>query len=142
MTVIQALTIERTYKNNGAHAQQVVDYTLTGSIRPHDNVKWDEGSDIPELNMSVKSDRFTLASDLIGETLEAKVNDYFERTASTSWAYASNDGQIYIMNRNEFYAFLMLFCSLQKDSTKNGGRMKVRFGHETARVKMWLGAQA
>ena len=141
MTVIQALTIERTYKNNGSHAQQVVDYTLTGMVRPHDNCKWNEGSDIPELNMSVKADRFTLASDLAGETIGEKIADYFSRTASTAWAYMSNEGQIYIMNRNEFFAFLMLFCSLQRDSTKNGGKMKVRFAHETAKVREWLRAQ-
>ena len=141
MTTIQSITIERTYKNNGQHSQQTVDFTLTGQLRKADNHKWNIESDIPELNMSVKADRFTLASDLMGETLDQMVNDYFNRTASTSWAYLTNEGQIYIMNRIEFYMFLMLFCTLERDSTKNGGRVKVRFAHETAKVREWLRAQ-
>ena len=138
MTAIITKTIERTYKNNGSHAQQVLDFTLTGNIRPHDHCKWNEGSDIPEFDMSVKSDRFTLASDLIGETMEEKINDYFNRTASKSFAYVATTGIAYIMNAIEFREFLMTFCSMQRDSMKNGGRMKVRFAHETKKVLQWF----
>lgn len=141
MTTIQSITINRTYKNNGQHSQQTVDFTLTGQLRKADNHKWNIESDIPELNMSVKADRFTLASDLMGETLSQKVSDYFNCTASTSWAYITTEGQIYIMNRIEFHMFLMLFGTLERDSTKNGGKIKVRFAHETAKVREWLRAQ-
>ena len=75
MTAIICKTIDRTYANNGQHSQQMLDYTLTGQIRKADHLKWDKGSDIPEYAMSVKSARFTLATDLIGETLEDKVED-------------------------------------------------------------------
>jgi predicted PolB exonuclease-like 3'-5' exonuclease len=119
----------------------VVDFTLTGNIRKADNHKWDADSDIPELNMSVKSARFTLAYALNGETKEEKINDYFSRVKSTSWAYITTEGQIYIMNRIEFHMFLMLFCTLERDSTKNGGKVKVRFAHETAKVREWLRGQ-
>jgi hypothetical protein len=37
--------------------------------------------------------------------------------------------------------FLMLFCTLERDSTKNGGKVKVRFAHETAKVREWLRGQ-
>ena len=141
MTTYTAISIERTYRNNGTHAQQVVDYTLTGQIRKADNRKWNESSDIPELLMSVKADRFTLASDLVGETICEKVEDYFNRVASVNWAYLANNGTIYIMNRSEFKAFLLRFAKLEKDSTKNGGKMKVRFPHETEMVRQWLMAQ-
>lgn len=141
MTTYTAISIERTYKNNGIHAQQVVDFTLTGQIRKADNRKWNEGSDIPELLMSVKTDRFTLASDLAGETICEKIEDYFNRVRSVNWAYLANNGTIYIMNRSEFKAFLLRFAKLEKDSTKNGGRMKVRFPHETEMVRQWLMAQ-
>lgn len=141
MTMIQALTIERTYTNNGQHAQQVADFTLTGNIRKADNHKWTAESDIPELNMSVKSDRFTLAYSLDGETKADKINYYFENVCSTSWAYVTNEGQIYIMNRIEFYEFLMTFTSLQKMSSKNGGHYTVKLNHETNKVREWLKAQ-
>lgn len=142
MTIVKALEINRTYTNNGQHAQQVVDFTLTGNIRKADNHKWDADSDIPELNMSVKSDRFTLAYRLEGETKAEKINDYFNRVCSTSWAYISNEGLIYIMNRVEFYEFLMAFTSLQKQSSKNGGHYTVKLNHETQKVRDWLYHQA
>ena len=141
MTVIKATEITRTYTNNGQHKQQVVDYTLTGNIRKADNGKWDATSDIPELNMSVKSDRFTLAYRLEGETKEAKINDYFERVQSTSWAYINNENEIYIMNKIEFYAFLMAFTSLQKQCSKYVGHYTVKLYHETNKVREWLKAQ-
>lgn len=142
MTVIKSTTIDRIYKNNGQHAQYVADYTLTGQVRKADNIHWACGSDIPELKMSVKSARATLASDLIGETIADKVNDYFNRTASTVWAYVTKDETIYIMDGIEFRQFIMTFATMQKDSTKNGGRMKVRFPHESHKVIEWLGSKA
>lgn len=141
MTVIQALEINRTYTNNGQHAQQVVDFTLTGNIRKADNHKWDADSDIPELNMSVKSARFTLAYSLNGETKEEKIADYFNRVKSTSWAYMTNEGVIYIMNRVEFYAFLMFCTALQKSSSSNGGHYTIKQNHETQKIRDWLKAQ-
>lgn len=142
MTTYKSLTIERTYINNGQHLQQVVDYTLTGKIRKADNKPWQYESDIPELLISVKSARATIASNLIGETLADKVNDYFDRVASVNWAYIAKDGTIYIMNTIEFREFVMTFATLQRDSTKNGGRMKVRLPHETKKVIEWLNQKA
>lgn len=141
MTVYNALTIERTYKNNGQHAQQVVDFTLTGHIRRADNHKWTEDSDIPELNMSVKSARFTLAYRLEGETKEEKINYYFENVKSTAWAYMDTEGHIYVMNRNEFYAFLMFCTALYRSSSSNGGIVTLKQNHETAKIREWLKAQ-
>jgi hypothetical protein len=142
MQKLQAITIHRTYTNNGQHLQQVVDFTVTGLIRKADNKPWNMESDIPEYMMSVKSARATIASDLIGETLLDKVNDYFTRVASVNWAYITKDGWIYIMNMREFREFVMTFATLQRDSTKNGGRMKVRLPHETKKVIEWLSQRA
>ena len=140
MTTIQALEITRTYANNGQHSQQVVDFTLTGNIRKADNHKWDADSDIPELNMSVKSPRFTLAYALNGETKEEKIADYFSRVKSTSWAYITTEGIIYIMNRVEFYEFLMFCTDLQRSSSSNGGHYTIRQNHETQKIRNWLKA--
>lgn len=138
MTTIKAREINRIYTNNGQHSQQVVDYTLTGNIRKADNHKWNEESDIPELNMSVKSARFTLAYALEGETREDKINYYFENVKSTSWAYMDTEGNIYIMNRNEFYAFLMFCTTMQLSSSKNGKHYVVKQNHETQKIRDWL----
>lgn len=141
MTTIKALEINRTYTNNGQHSQQVVDFTLTGNIRKADNHKWDVDSDIPELNMSVKSPRFTLAYSLEGETKEEKINYYFSKVKSTSWAYITTEGDIYIMNRIEFYEFLMLWTGLYKASSSNGGHYTIKQNHETNKIREWLKAQ-
>ena len=126
--------------NKGQQKQVEVDFTLTNQIRKADHVPFDKGSDIPELNISVKSARFTLAAILYGDTLEAKVTDYFNRVQSTTWAYATEDGYIYLMNKQEFAEFLLLSCSLQKASSKNGGTKVVRMGTETRAVIQWLEA--
>lgn len=105
------------------------------------NTPFNEGSDIEPLKMSVKSARFTLASTLHGDTKEEKITDYFERTASTSWAYVARNGNIYIMNKTEFTELLNQFCSLQRASTKNGGQMTVRMRTETKKMREWLEGQ-
>lgn len=138
MTAIICKTIDRTYANNGQHSQQMLDFTLTGQIRKADHLKWDKGSDIPEYAMSVKSARFTLATDLIGETLEDKVNNYFARVLSTSWAYVTKDGTAYIMNAIEFKAFLLAFGTISRMSSRNGGQMAVKGGHESKKMVEWL----
>lgn len=142
MTVYAIANINRTYKNNGQHQQQALTYTLLGEMRKADNIDWTKDSDIPEYRMSVKADRFTLAAGLRGECLTDMVEDYFERTASNCWAYCSNNGKAYIMDHIEFYIFLMRFCKVDRDSTKNGGKLKVRLPHETSAVTAWLEARA
>ena len=141
MTVYAIANINRTYKNNGQHQQQALTYTLLGEMRKADNIDWTKDSDIPEYRMSVKADRFTLAAGLQGECLTDMVEDYFERTASNCWAYCSNNGKAYIMEADEFYHFLMKFCKVDRDSTKNGGKLKVRLPHETRAVTEWLEAR-
>lgn len=101
------------------------------------------GSDIESLHMSVKSARFTLASGNInhGETLEEKVADYIDRTASDCVAYVTNDLVAFIMNLAEFAEFMLTFCKLEAESSKNGGLMKVKCGHESAKLLRWLNAR-
>lgn len=134
--------IHRTYTNNGQHAQQMLDFTLTGQLRKADHLKWDKGSDIPEYCMSVKSARFTLATDLIGETLEAKVDNYFERVPSTSWAYVTKSGEAFIMNRTEFRTFLLTFGTMSRMSSRNGGQIAVKGKHEGKEMLEWLSHKA
>lgn len=142
MKMIICKTIERTYSNNGQHCQQMLDFTLTGQVRKADHLKWDKGSDIPEFSMSVKSARFTLAVDLIGETLEDKVDNYFARVLSTAWAYVTKSGEAYIMNRDEFRTFLLTFGTMSRMSSRNGGQIAVKGGHESRKMIEWLSQQA
>ena len=131
-------------RNFGAYAESVVAYDVTGEIRTHDHVPFDKGSDIPELNASVKSARFTLASANLsnGNTLEEKINDYFNRVASNLFIYVTKDLTAYYMDANEFRAFLEKFTTLQRESEKNGNGMKVRAKSESKAMKQWLAIRA
>lgn len=139
MKVVKLNSIKRQYKNNGQHAEQLADYALTGQVRKADRLAFDKGSDIPELDASVKSARFTLASTLEGETLEEQLKDYFSRTASKITVYVSLELETaFLMDMEEFRTFLETFCKLQRSSSKSGGKQVVRMGTETKKVQAWL----
>jgi hypothetical protein len=106
--------------NNGMYAQAIADFTLMKKDRASDSVKFDEGSDIPELNVSVKAERFTLALNVNGETVAEQVTDYLNRVHSTGWIYVSKNGYGYGMNKAEFTEFLKIGC--RSSLTDTSGR--------------------
>lgn len=140
MYTIKVKHLPQQYKNQGSHKEQCVAYTLTGEIRKHDRIQFDQGSDIPEYNASVKSSHFTLASGKInmGNTLEEKIADYFNRTVSTLFIYVTNEFDAYMMNATEFKQFLLAFGKLERDSKKHGGYLKVRVPRENKQMLQWL----
>lgn len=145
MEIIKVASIPRTYKNNGQHAEQALCYTLTGEIRKADKVPFDKASDIPEYAISVKSSRFTLASAKanFGDTFEEKLTDFVNRVHSTRFAYVSLANMVaYVMNIEEFADFVRNFCTLAKESTSNGGGMKIRCKKESKTMIDWLEALA
>ena len=143
MTTIQTKNIS-TYTNAGARAEQNLIYTICGQIRAHDSVPFDKGSDYPEWHMSIKSSRFTLASGhmMKSTTFSGQIEEYFKRTASKVWAYVTEQGTAYIMNETEFRTFLYTFGKFEQDSTRNGGKYKVRFPRETKAMLAWLAMRA
>lgn len=141
MKTIHLVNVPRTYSNNGQHAQQVLDFNLTGQLRKHDHVKWNEGSDIPERLMSVKSSKATLMSGSQCEsTLYTEIiEEYFLKVASVQFAYVTADFQTaYIMNAVEFREFVTQFTYLTRESSKNGGAVKIRFRQESSKMLYWL----
>ena len=46
------------------------------------------------------------------------------------------------MNETEFRAFLYTFGKFEQDSTRNGGKYKVRFPRETKAMLAWLAMRA
>ena len=141
MKVITCETITRTYTNNGQHAEQTLAYTLTHEIRSHDHVPFDEGSDIPEFHMSVKSSKASLMSGnrCTAQTKEGIIQEFIERSASTCFAYVASDfAKAYVMDAIEFTEFCMLFAGLSRESTRNGGKVKVQLRAESKRMREWL----
>lgn len=121
--------------NNGMYAQARVDYTLTEKIRKPDSISFDKGSDIPELRISVKAERFTLATNVNGTTVDEQIADYLSRVHSTGWVFVSKSGYGYGMNKAEFTEFLKIGCraSLSDTSGKRGEpKQKVVRGSEEA----------
>lgn len=128
--------------NAGINAEQSLHYFLHGYTTAHDSRRFDEASDID--NISVKSAHFTLVQGglLNGSELEPMVDDYFSRVHSTEFAYVARDFTVYMMNAKEFREFLMAFCTVERDSYKNGGKLKVRARSESKKMMNWLNERA
>lgn len=140
MTHIKVTEIERQYANFGNHAEQCLTYMLTGELRTHDHIRYDKGSDIPEFHMSVKSAKFTLMSGNLCESqdFDGIVEEFFQKTASEQFAYITQDMVAYIMTATEFREFVYNFCRLERESSQNGGRYKVKMRMESKKVIEFL----
>lgn len=132
-----------TASNKGIRAEQNADFLFMGEVNAkHDNVPYNMGSDIKALHISVKSSRFTLASGkaMQAQDFEGQLTEYMANTVSTQVCYMAMNMVAYVMNMAEFEAFVRTFCTLQKDSSKNGGKYKIRCKHESRKMIAWLEA--
>jgi hypothetical protein len=130
MNTITLKEIERTYKNNGQHAEQVARFTLTGKIEKADNLPHEFGGDIG--NLQVKSARATVCRGL-------DITKYLDNDGATAWGYVSEDFKtMYIMNRKEWEKFIKMFGTITFESKKNGGFQKIRLKSESQEMKRWL----
>lgn len=143
MTTLTLAPMTRTYRNNGMHCEQWLTYTLTGETRNHDHLRFDRGSDIDEMKISVKSARATLCSGnaLTAETFDGQLTEFFTRVKSETFAFVSRAGIAYMMNPSEFYDFVQTFGKWTRDSQKNGGKYKIRLTDETRKMKEWFTAR-
>lgn len=128
------------YTNRGQNAEASLAFAKVGEVRKHDNLRWDRGSDIPEFHISVKSEKFSLCGggQLHGNNLSEMLDDYFARVASTVFAYVTKDFGVYEMNACEFRNFLDEFGSISRESSKNGGKVKVKALSESRRMLEWF----
>lgn len=121
------------------------DYCISLGINrtAHDNNDYRTTSDIVIGNrhISVKSSGFTLMTGTLcngAETLEEIWNVYEQTTDATEIAYITTDYIVYTMTIAEFKTFVKTFCRTERDSKKNGGKMKVRCRHESEKMRQWL----
>ena len=81
------------------------------------NTPWNKVSDIEQTHTSVKSSKFSLASDLTGDTVEEIIDRYFAGVASDNWDYVvqiDDEICVYNMNKEEFREFMMRWCYVCK----------------------------
>lgn len=113
----------------------------------HDASRYDRNSDIcvGERNISVKSDGFTLMNGSLCEGLEDFDSIwalYKNRVHSNCFVYVTNDYIAYEMTIEEFEEFVFTFCRTERESTKNGGAVKIRCRHESKKMVRWLASRA
>ena len=123
------------YPNNyGSAAQVNYDFQKTGKARKHDSVPFDKGSDIPEINASVKSSKATLVNMKLADTFDESVEVYFQNTHSTCFIYTvlmDDMTNIYMMDKEEFREFIYKFASLNE-------RGFIRFKATSGKTIQWL----
>lgn len=144
MTTIICKNIEHKYNNFGMQAERALAYTLTGELRDHDHVPFDKGSDIPEFHMSVKTGGFSLMSGRYSPVQEfgAIVDEFFSRVKSERFAYITRGMEVYVMDKGEFREFVNEFCYMGRESSSNGGHVKVQMRHESRKTLAWLMSRA
>ena len=124
--------------NHGGFCEVEGRFCLTGKETPKDgNTAWNEGSDIPELGMSLKSDKGSLCNTFLGVTQEEILNAYFRKVASTSWGWVMVDENtdtvtVWVMNKAEFEEFCLKFTSYEKY------RKKLRFRTTSVEMLRWF----
>lgn len=130
MYTIKLKPLNRTYKNNGQHAEQVVKYNLLGTIEKADNTPYYKSGDIN--NLQIKSARATICKGL-------NLLEHLEKDKATSYGYVVKDfSKMFVMNRKEYVEFVTVFGTVTRESTKNGGATKIRLKSESRAMIEWL----
>lgn len=123
--------IDRVYKNNGQHAEQVARYTLTGEIVKADNKPFTAGGDVGDIQ--IKGNRATVC----------KGNDIDKHLAADGanrYGYVTEDFRtMVLMDKDEYRTFVETFASEDRESHKNGGGLKLRLRRENDTMRGWLG---
>lgn len=122
------------FMNTGEMSEAQLKFCFGFEAEKDANTAFDCGSDIEQYNMSVKSGKATLTSEILGKDMETSLNCYFERTASSVWAWVIMvDGTLttYIMNKAEFENFTKTWANFQKDG-------HIRYKATSGKMIEWL----
>lgn len=122
------------YMNTGEWCEAQYKYVLGLEAAKDANTAFDAGSDIETLHRSVKSSKATLTSEVLGRDMNTSLACYFERVASTSWAWVVPMDEtltVYVMDANEFKEFTELWASYT-----NEGR--IRYKATSGKMIKWF----
>lgn len=130
--IYNLIQIERQYKNNGQHLEQVARFNLTGKIEKADNKPFWLDSDC--LDIQIKSARATVCNSL-------NIEEHLKRDKAKRYGYITKDGQtLYIMDKQEYKIFLNEFKTIDHDSKTK--QAKIRLKHESKALLQWLQERA
>lgn len=127
-------SIGNKWMNGGEFAEVITKSVLGFEARKDGNTPYDKGSDIEELNASVKSSRFTLVNMVLADSFEATIDKYFQTVHSNLWIYTvvmEETATLYYMNADEFKEFLNKFCFFNE-------RKNVRCRATSGKMIAWL----
>lgn len=126
------------YMNGGEFAEVATKAALGYEAHKDANTAYNEGSDIPEINASVKSSKATLVNMKLADNFDESVEVYFQNTHSTCFIYTvlmDDMTNIYMMNETEFKAFIYEFAGLNE-------RGFIRFKATSGKTIQWLEERA
>jgi hypothetical protein len=129
ITILVPLT-ERMYANNGQHLEQIYRFNKSGKICKADNIK---GADYEDIQ--IKSARATICK---GTDLKSHI----ENDVAKRYVYITKSLVAYEMSKSEYLEFTMMFATLTRESSKNGGGEKMRLKSESKAMIEWLRAKA
>lgn len=144
---MNAFQIDRIdHKNAGIAREWAMCHYYGIERTAHDHSAYDKDSDLCVGNMaiSIKASAFTLMSGNLcegRETFDGIWELYAERVHSNRFAYVTADFTVYMMNLAEFKQFVYRFCTTERESSKNGGALKIRCRKESAKMVAWLNSQ-
>ena len=128
------------FSGNGGELVEVLAKSAQGFKPAKDaNTSFRNGADIPEINASVKSKRFSLTDEYLGDDLPTCVDAYMSAVYATTFQYGilSDDMRtltLYTMDAPTFKRFLLKFASFEKYSRKVRGKIN------SAALIRWLEA--
>jgi hypothetical protein len=121
---------ERMYTNNGQHYEQLYRFNKSGKICKADNRP---GADYEDIQ--IKSARATICK---GTDLKSHI----ENDTAKRYVYVTKNLVAYEMSKSEYLEFTIMFATLTRESSKNGGGEKMRLKSESKAMIEWLRAKA
>lgn len=128
----------KTWKNHGEWCESVAKFHRGLNYLVNPATSYDTGSDIEEINASIKSSNASLAC-LYGNNKNQIINEYFANVHSTLWIFILNaDEQIieYHMNAIEFKTFLEEWSNITTESDSQ--LMKIRIKKTSGKMIKWF----
>jgi hypothetical protein len=121
---------------NAGEASEIIVKACKGFTAEKDAcTPYDKGSDIPELNASVKSSSATLVNKPLGYDFDSFKAHYFATVHSTLWIWAvvmDDTLSTYEMNAEEFAEFVDTWSTWASD------RKVIRFKKTSGKMIKWL----